>query len=151
MQSVLYKMSPRKCKDYYLLEHIDATVDFLLPFTKGYTNTSRDTCRAQLCNTVAAVLSCDDIIAYLMEGPYDDSVVVRDNMGRADTVGMLAAAAAMANEPALLFFVDKVRSVATYSELYGSPLLAAAVNGQVQAATLIIEHLSLTEDFHEHL
>lgn len=144
-------MSPQKCRNDYLLRHIDATVEFLLPFAHDYSEVQKETCRAQLCNTVAAVLSCEDIIAYLTEGPYDDSVVVRDNMGRSDTIGMLAAAAAVGNQPALLFFVNKVRSAATYSELYGSPLLAAAVNGQVQAAAFIFEHLSPSDDVRQHL
>jgi hypothetical protein len=64
---------------------------------------------------------------------------------------MLAAAAAVGNQPALLFFVNKVRSAVTYSELYGSPLLAAAVNGQVQAAAFIFEQLSPSDNVSQHL
>ena len=99
----------------------------------------------QLCNAVAAALPHDDIIAYLLEGPYEDSVKVRDNMGRADTVGMLTAACAVGNKPALRFLVDKVRSVATSSELYGSPLLAAAVNGQTWSANFIFGRMRTDE------
>jgi hypothetical protein len=90
---------------------------------------------------MSAALTVNDILAYLCEGPFDDSIKVRRNMGRADTIGMLAAAAAVNSGPALRFLVGKVRDVGQRSELYGTPLTAAAVNGHLYSATFIYEHM----------
>ncbi|RYO65146.1 hypothetical protein AA0113_g5227 [Alternaria arborescens] len=88
---------------------------------------------------MSAALSVNDILAYLRHGRYDDSISVRKNMGRADTIGMLAAVAAVNSEPALRFLVDKVRDIGQRSELYGTPLTAAAVNGHKYASSIIYE------------
>lgn len=62
-------------------------------------------------------------------------------MCRADIVGMLDAAASVGSTPTLHYLIHKVRSAATCSELYGSPLTAAAANGQLEAATFIFAYM----------
>ena len=63
-------------------------------------------------------------------------------MGRTDTLGMLAVAAAAVNSlPALRFLAAKVRHLAHCSELYGAPLLAAASNGSLAATFFLYSHL----------
>ncbi|KAH6858429.1 hypothetical protein B0T12DRAFT_483761 [Alternaria alternata] len=103
---------------------------------------------------MSAALSVNDILAYLRDGPYDDSISVRKNMGRADTVGMLAAAAAVNSEPALRFLVgkyfletDATLGDATYTYEAGrigaqglsQGLVLAVQNGWLGAARLLIE------------
>jgi hypothetical protein len=120
---------------------MDATINTLVSFDEHGSIIKPDVYKAQLCNAIAASLYNDDVLAYLLEGPYENSVKVRENMCRADTLGMVASAAAVGNEVALLFFADKVRSTLTSSELYGTPLLAAAVNGQARAASIIFRRI----------
>jgi hypothetical protein len=91
--------------------------------------------KERLCNAVAASLTNEDVLAYQLDGPYHNSVVVRANMGRADMMGMLSAGAATDNEGAMMLFIDQVWSESTSSEICGTPLLAAAVNGQVRATS----------------
>lgn len=64
-------------------------------------------------------------------------------MGRADTRGMLAAAAPFGNLSAPTDLMGNVWSVRIQSNLYGSPLLAAAANGQVQAAAYRYQEMQL--------
>jgi hypothetical protein len=118
---------------------MEATVDFLMDFSYYKTQSQRERHRLALCNAMSAALSVNDILAYLRDGRYDDSISVRKNMGRADTIGMLAAAAAVNSEPALRFLVGKVRDIGQRSELYGTPLTAAAVNGHKYASSIIYE------------
>ncbi|KAF2824691.1 hypothetical protein CC86DRAFT_45976 [Ophiobolus disseminans] len=141
LPAVLYKMCPKKCHSTYLLQHIDATISFLQSFAGGETNSDANVHKFRLCTAITASLPHEDVLAYLLDGPYTTSPIVRENMGRADTLGMLCAAAATGNDAALLFYIDKVRSVAARSELYGTPLLAAAVNGQLRTASLIYEYM----------
>ncbi|RYO18417.1 hypothetical protein AA0121_g5087 [Alternaria tenuissima] len=132
-------MGPTRCNSMYVLDHMEATVDFLMDFSYYKTQSQRERYRLALCSAMSAALSVNDILAYLRDGPYDDSISVRKNMGRADTVGMLAAAAAVNSEPALRFLVGKVRDIGQRSELYGTPLTAAAVNGHKYASSIIYE------------
>jgi hypothetical protein len=141
MHTVLSKMGPTRCNSTYILDHMDATVDFLMDFSFYKTQAQRVRYRLALCVTISAALCVDDILAYLCDGPYDDSIKVRKNMGRADTVGMLAAAAAVNSEPALRFLVGKVHDVGLRSELYSTPLTAAAVNGHFFSSAFIYDCL----------
>lgn len=141
MYTVLSKMGPTRCRSTYILDHMEATVDFLMEFSYYQSQAQRERYRLALCNAMSAALSVDDILAYLCQGPFNDSVKVRKNMGRADTVGMLAAAAAVNSEPALRFLVGKVYDVGLRSELYGTPLTAAAVNGHLYSASFIYERM----------
>jgi hypothetical protein len=134
---ILDKLSPERCRGDYLITYMNATTNTLLSFGDYGTITKPDVYKAQLCNAIAASLSSDDVLAYLLEGPYETLVKVRENMDRADTLGMVAVAATVGNEAVLLYFADKVQSTMTSSELYGTPLLAAAVNGQARAASII--------------
>ncbi|RYN51230.1 hypothetical protein AA0114_g5514 [Alternaria tenuissima] len=88
-------MGPTRCNSMYVLNHMEATVDFLMDFSYYKTQSQRERYRLALCSAMSAALSVNDILAYLRDGPYDDSISVRKNMGRADTIGMLAAAAAV--------------------------------------------------------
>lgn len=120
---------------------MDAIINTLVSFDEHGTIIKPDVYKAQMCNAIAASLNKDGVLAYLLEGPCENSVKVRENMGRADTLGMVAAAAVVGNEAALLFFADKVRSTLTSRELYGTPLLAAAVNRQARAASIIFRRI----------
>jgi len=131
MQNILFKLGPKRCHSTYLLDHIDATLDFLLGFEHHESQTQRERHRYSLCSAVSAALSVDEILHYLTIGPHDDSVGVRGNTGWADTIGMLAAAAATGIEPAVRFFINKVRDVGQSSELYGTLLLSAAITGRL--------------------
>jgi hypothetical protein len=142
LPTILYRMSPKKCRSDYLLRHMDATIAFLQSFTGDDSKNTAELYKRHLCNAIAASLSNQNVIAYLLDGPYKHSVKVRKNMGRADKIGVLAAAAAVGNEPVLRVFINKVRSESASSELYGTPFLAAAVNGQIQAAAFILERMS---------
>jgi hypothetical protein len=141
MHTVLSKMGPTRCNSTYILDHMDATVDFLMDFSFYKTQAQRVRYRSALCVAMSAALCVDDILAYFCDGPYDDSIKVRKNMGRADTVGMLAAAAAVNSEPALRFLVGKVHDVGLRSELYSTPLTAAAVNGHLYSSAFIYDCL----------
>jgi hypothetical protein len=141
LPTILYKMSLKKCRSDYLLRHMNATIAYLQSFTGDDSKSTADIYKWQLCTAIAASLPSQRVIDYLLEGPHSDSTKVRKNMGRADTIGMLAAAAAVGNEPALRFFINKVRSESAVSELYGTPLLAAAVSGQVWATAFILERM----------
>jgi hypothetical protein len=138
-------MSPLRCAYTYLLDHVDATLNFLLSFSPCEFPTQRQTYKHALCTAIFAALSPHDIFAYLSDGPYPDSARVRANMGRADPVGMLAAAAAVDCEPAMRFLIEKVPGVAACSELYGAPLLAAAVNGHARAAEFLFLYMAEDE------
>jgi hypothetical protein len=142
MHTLLFKMGAIRCNSTYILDHMEATVDFLMDFSYYKTLPQRERYRLALCNAVSAALSVDDMLAYLCDGPYDDPISIRKNMGRADTVGMLAAAAAAAvnSEPALRFLVGKVHDVGQRSELNGTLLTATAINGHKYATTFIYEH-----------
>jgi hypothetical protein len=120
---------------------MEATINFLTEFSYYQTQPWRKRYRLTLCNALSVAQAVDDILAYLCEGPFDDLIKVRRNMGHADTIGMLAVAAAVNNEPARRFLVGKVRGVGQRSELYGTPLTAAAVNGHLSSATFIYEHM----------
>ncbi|KAF1834794.1 ankyrin [Decorospora gaudefroyi] len=141
MHTILFKMTPKRCDATYLLDHMDATLNFLMDFSFYKSREQRERYKAALCIAISTALSLHDIVAYLDHGPYDNSVKIRKNMYRADTIGMLAAAAAVNNEQALCYLVNKVRSVSTCSELYGAPLLAAAANGHVKAAVFLYDHM----------
>jgi hypothetical protein len=82
-------------------------------------------------------LPVNDILLYLDHGPYDQSKKIRANMGRSDTTGILAVAAAVNSLPALRFLAGKVRHLALCSELYGAPLLAATANEYVTATCFL--------------
>lgn len=125
----------------YLLDHIHATIDFLISISWDKSTKQRTAYESALCNAVTAAVSQEGIIAYLCDGPYHDSVKVRENMARADTIGMLAAAAAIDCEPALRFLVNKVYNVSTCNELYRAPFQATAVNNSVKAASFISDYI----------
>jgi hypothetical protein len=117
---ILLKMGPRRCKSTFFLDHMNTTIDFLLNFSYYKTQSVRQQYRASLCNAISATHSVDDICAYFCIGPYSNSVTVRANISCSDTIGMLAAAAAVDSVPALRLLVSKVRDIALSSELYGS-------------------------------
>ncbi|KAH8625640.1 hypothetical protein IG631_19519 [Alternaria alternata] len=154
MHTLLFKMGPTRCNSMYVLNHMEATVDFLMDFSYYKMQSQRERYRLALCNAMSAALSVNDILAYLRDGPYDDSISVRKNMGRADTIGMLAAAAAVNSEPALRFLVgkyfletDATLGDATYTYEAGrigaqglsQGLVLAVQNGWLGAARLLIE------------
>ncbi|KAI4950501.1 hypothetical protein J4E91_004384 [Alternaria rosae] len=141
VHTILFKMGPARCRSTYILDHMEATVNFLMEFSYDQTQAQRERYRLALCNAMSAALSVKEILACLYFGPSDDSVKVRKNMGRIDTVGMLAAAAAVNSEPALRFLLDKVYDAGLRSQLYGTPLTAAAVNGHLHSATFIYERM----------
>lgn len=144
MTVVLLRITSKIWESNYLLTYLDATIEFLSSFVY-YTSQTKNY-RSELCNAMATALSTRDTLAYLKQGPYDDSVKVRANMGRSDTIGMLAAAATVGSEAAVLFLIDKVRSVSTCSELLGTPLLAACANGKIMIARILFDRMVQTEE-----
>jgi hypothetical protein len=97
------------------------------------------------------VLPADDILAYLSDAPYDNSVNVRQNMGGTDTVGELAATSPVNSEPALHWLVNKVCNISACNELYGIPLLVTAVNGDLDAANFLYERMACGIQTGHHL
>jgi hypothetical protein len=143
MPTILLNMKTSKCRSDYLLNFIEATIKYLESFLLSESETRQAAYKSQLCNALTTALDNDRVITYLLEGPYNDSVKIRDDMGRADTAGMLAAAAAVGNKPALMYLAGKVYNISSSSKLYGVPLVAAAVNGQMWAASFIFERIKL--------
>jgi hypothetical protein len=147
MNIFLLNMSRKHCNSTYILGHMDATITFLMKFSYDRSSALRMRYKAALCNAIAAALPLNAILLYLDHGPYDESKKVRENMGRSDTTGMLAAAAAVNSLPALRFLAGKVRHLALCSELYGAPLLTAAANENITATCFLYDYLKDTERF----
>jgi hypothetical protein len=141
MHTILLKMNTKRCRFNFLPRYMDATIDHLLSLSKSRFPGQRDVYKEQICIATATALPSHDILAYLQDEPYRGSVKVKPNVDRADPVGMLAAAAATGNQTALRFLIGKVRSASTSSEVYGTPLLAAAANGHVRVARFIYRRM----------
>jgi hypothetical protein len=144
MPEIFLNMNASKCGSNYLLEYIDETIAYLERFLLCKPDSRQAVYMEQLCNAVTVALSNGYIVTYLINGTYTKSVKVRDNMERADTAGMLAAAAAaVGNKPASMYFVDKVWNKSTRSELFAIPLVAATVNIQTWAASFIFKYMKI--------
>jgi hypothetical protein len=141
MPSILFKMSSERCQSDYLIRHMHATINYLGSFCGNLIQCQQDTCKRQLCIAIATSILTNDVLALLHNGPYEGSVKVRDNMYRADTVRMLAAVVAVCSMSALHCLINKVRSASISSELYSTPLIAAAANGQIGTAVFIFAYM----------
>jgi hypothetical protein len=151
MHTILFKMSSPRCTSSYLLDHINATIEFLMGFSYYQTQAVRERYRLALCNAISTSHSVNHMLLYLCVGPYSNSVTVRTNISRSDTFGMLAAAAAVNSLPALRFLVGKVRDTSLSSEVYGTPPTAAATNGNLEAATFLCEYMNDTTSVRQYL
>jgi hypothetical protein len=107
MHTFLLNLSRKYYNNTYILDHMDATITFLMKFSYDRSSALRMRYKATLCNAIAAALPLNAILLYLDHGPYDKSKKVRANMSRSDTTGMLAAAAAVNSLPALRFWSAK--------------------------------------------
>ncbi|RMZ66518.1 Ankyrin repeat-containing domain [Pyrenophora seminiperda CCB06] len=142
---ILFNMGPTRCRSTYLLAHMEGTVNFLLDFAS---DKSQGT---PLCNTLSSSINPEIILAYLDVGPYPNSPPIRTKMLQSDKRGMLAAAAAVDSLPALRYLLNIVPDLAIRSQLYGTPLLAAATNGHEKAARLLHNHMKETDQFPSEL